>query len=88
MRLRFAIDEPGHTVGERAWMFQRDRRLLEDRQLLRFGNAGQRRVEILDERRRQDEMRIEPDELRALYTVSLKRLVPVGLVYLWPTTRL
>jgi superfamily II DNA or RNA helicase len=36
----------------------------------------------------EDELRTEPDELRALYTVSLKRLIPVGLVYLWPTTSL
>ncbi|MFC1641331.1 DISARM system SNF2-like helicase DrmD [Myxococcota bacterium] len=34
----------------------------------------------------EDELRAEPDELRALYTVSLQRLIPVGLVYLWPTT--
>lgn len=34
------------------------------------------------------ELRTEPDELRALYVVSLQRLVPVGLVYLWPTTSL
>jgi hypothetical protein len=33
-----------------------------------------------------DEIRDEPLELEALYKVSLKRLVPVGLVYLWPTT--
>jgi ERCC4-related helicase len=36
----------------------------------------------------EDELRTEPDELRALYTVSLKRLIPVGLVYLWPTSSL
>jgi superfamily II DNA or RNA helicase len=36
----------------------------------------------------EQELRVEPDELRALYRVSLKRLVPVGLVYLWPTTSL
>jgi hypothetical protein len=36
----------------------------------------------------EEELRSEPDELRALYRVSLKRLVPVGLVYLWPTTSL
>lgn len=33
-----------------------------------------------------DEIQGEPAELEALYQVSLKRLVPVGLVYLWPTT--
>ncbi|HEX9619385.1 MAG TPA: helicase-related protein, partial [Polyangiaceae bacterium] len=36
----------------------------------------------------EQELRSEPDELRALYAVSLERLVPVGLVYLWPTTSL
>lgn len=36
----------------------------------------------------EQELRTEPDELRALYVVSLQRLVPVGLVYLWPTTSL
>lgn len=35
-----------------------------------------------------DEIRDEPGELEALYRVSLKRLSPVGLVYLWPTTSL
>jgi ERCC4-related helicase len=34
------------------------------------------------------ELETEPDDLRALYRVSLKRLVPIGLVYLWPTTSL
>ena len=36
----------------------------------------------------EQELRTEPAELRALYLVSLQRLVPVGLVYLWPTTSL
>ncbi|XXY48856.1 DISARM system SNF2-like helicase DrmD [Sorangium sp. So ce269] len=34
------------------------------------------------------EIRDEPADLEALYHVSLKRLSPVGLVYLWPTTSL
>lgn len=34
------------------------------------------------------ELNTEPDELRPLYAVSLKRLIPVGLLYLWPTTSL
>ncbi|MEZ4302643.1 MAG: DISARM system SNF2-like helicase DrmD, partial [Polyangiaceae bacterium] len=34
------------------------------------------------------EMRTEPAELQSLYEVSLQRLVPVGLVYLWPATSL
>ncbi len=29
----------------------------------------------------------EPPELEDLYRVTLRRLEPVGLVYLWPTTR-
>ena len=33
-----------------------------------------------------DEIQSEPIGLQALYQVSLKRLTPVGLVYLWPTT--
>ncbi|WP_437580575.1 DISARM system SNF2-like helicase DrmD [Sorangium sp. So ce887] len=36
----------------------------------------------------EDEIRDEPADLEALYHVSLKRLSPVGLVYLWPTTSL
>lgn len=36
----------------------------------------------------EQEITTEPGELKALYNVSLKRLVPVGLVYLWPTTSL
>lgn len=34
----------------------------------------------------EDEIRHEPAQLKALYYVSLPRLSPVGLVYLWPTT--
>ncbi|MEY4549574.1 MAG: hypothetical protein RL685_5769, partial [Pseudomonadota bacterium] len=34
------------------------------------------------------ELAAEPAELKALYDVALQRLEPVGLVYLWPTTRL
>ncbi len=36
----------------------------------------------------ENEIRDEPLELEVLYQVSLKRLSPVGLVYLWPTTSL
>jgi hypothetical protein len=35
-----------------------------------------------------EELEREPRELQALYDVVLERLEPVGLVYLWPTTRL
>jgi hypothetical protein len=35
-----------------------------------------------------DELEREPRELEALYDVVLERLEPVGMVYLWPTTRL
>lgn len=34
------------------------------------------------------ELQTEPAELRELYRVTLKRLEPVGMVYLWPTSRL
>jgi hypothetical protein len=34
----------------------------------------------------EQEIELEPAELSALYQVSLRRLLPVGLVYLWPTT--
>ena len=34
------------------------------------------------------ELITEPEDLRGLYRVTLKRLVPLGLVYLWPTTSL
>lgn len=33
------------------------------------------------------ELQTEPADIEALYQVSLKRLEPVGLVYLWPETR-
>ncbi|AKT39362.1 DISARM system SNF2-like helicase DrmD [Chondromyces crocatus] len=36
----------------------------------------------------EDEIEREPADLEGLYEVSLTRLTPVGLVYLWPTTRL
>jgi hypothetical protein len=35
-----------------------------------------------------NELETEPAEVEALYRVTLKRLEPVGLVYLWPTTRM
>jgi len=35
-----------------------------------------------------EELEREPREIEALYQVSLQRLEPVGLVYLYPTTRL
>jgi superfamily II DNA or RNA helicase len=34
------------------------------------------------------EIKTEPADIEALYRVSLQRLEPVGLVYLWPTTRM
>lgn len=34
------------------------------------------------------ELEREPRQIEALYRVSLKRLAPVGLVYLWPSTRM
>jgi superfamily II DNA or RNA helicase len=34
----------------------------------------------------EEEIQTEPEQLQSLYNVSLRRLVPVGLVYLWPTT--
>jgi hypothetical protein len=34
------------------------------------------------------ELETEPADIEALYRVSLQRLEPVGLVYLWPTTRM
>jgi superfamily II DNA or RNA helicase len=33
------------------------------------------------------ELDTEPEQIRSLYKVSLRRLEPVGLVYLWPETR-
>lgn len=36
----------------------------------------------------EQELRTEPADIEALYKVSLKRLEPVGLVYLWPETRM
>ncbi len=33
------------------------------------------------------EIQTEPREIEALYQVVLRRLEPVGLVYLWPATR-
>lgn len=34
----------------------------------------------------EEELRTEPEDLESLYAISLRRLTPVGLVYLWPTT--
>jgi hypothetical protein len=35
----------------------------------------------------QSELTSEPERIRALYEVRAKRIEPVGLVYLWPTSR-
>jgi hypothetical protein len=35
----------------------------------------------------QTELTSEPERIRALYEVRAKRIEPVGLVYLWPTSR-
>jgi len=34
------------------------------------------------------ELETEPEEIEALYKVSLQRLEPIGLVYLWPTVKM
>ncbi len=51
---------------------------------------SQREAERVDMRKRLDRIEIEleqePAALRSLFAVSLRRLTPVGLVYLWPTT--
>lgn len=46
-------------------------------------------VEHMSEREKQIdiELETEPAQIRSLYQVSLTRLEPVGLVYLWPGTR-
>ncbi len=41
-----------------------------------------KRLDVLEE-----ELKTEPDRVRALYTVQAQRIEPVGLVYLWPVTR-
>ncbi len=41
-----------------------------------------KRLDVLEE-----ELKTEPDRVRALYTVQAQRIDPVGLVYLWPVTR-
>ncbi len=33
-----------------------------------------------------DELKVEPKRIRELYDVKAKRIEPIGLVYLWPTT--
>jgi hypothetical protein len=35
----------------------------------------------------QSELTTEPERIRALYEVRAQRIEPVGLVYLWPTSR-
>ncbi len=42
----------------------------------------ERRLEAIDR-----ELEKEPDQLKDLYHVVLRRLEPVGMVYLWPETR-
>ena len=33
-----------------------------------------------------EELRTEPDRIRAVYEVEATRMEPVGVVYLWPVT--
>jgi hypothetical protein len=35
----------------------------------------------------QSELTTEPERIRALYEVRAQRIEPVGLIYLWPTSR-
>jgi len=63
-----------------------------------IAGEAQRRARVQAESERDDmkkrlgriavELETEPEELRALFAVSLRRLLPVGLVYLWPVTSL
>ena len=63
---------------------------------LDFGEKEKEQRKQLDEDMQHMEQRIksidreletEPDQLRDLYRVVLRRLEPVGLIYLWPETR-
>jgi superfamily II DNA or RNA helicase len=73
-----------------------ERTLTERRQLTLFeGSADERKQwdadrEHLEARLTgiERELEFEPREIEALYRVSLQRLSPIGLVYLWPTTRM
>lgn len=73
-----------------------ERTLAERRQLTLFeGTADERKQweadrEHLEARLAgiERELEHEPREIEALYRVSLQRLSPVGLVYLWPATRM
>jgi hypothetical protein len=54
----------------------------EERQLQSNRRYWAKRLVELD-----DEMETEPDRIRDLYEVRAQRVEPVGLIYLWPTTR-
>lgn len=54
----------------------------EQRQVEAERVAMQQRLEAIEK-----EIEEEPDDLRAIYQVSLRRLQPVGLVVLWPRSR-
>jgi hypothetical protein len=53
----------------------------ERRQLEANKRHWARRLEMLN-----DELRTEPDRVRAVYDIQATRIEPVGLVYLWPVT--
>ena len=53
----------------------------ERRQLEANKRYWARRLAMLDE-----ELRTEPDRIRAVYEVKATRMEPVGVVYLWPIT--
>ncbi|HEX8200166.1 MAG TPA: hypothetical protein VF590_06735, partial [Isosphaeraceae bacterium] len=53
----------------------------EDRQLQANRRHWDKRLAAIEQ-----ELTTDPERIRALYDVKTERLVPVGLVYLWPVT--
>jgi hypothetical protein len=83
LRQRAAIEEelelkPGQ---QKAFAFDAPT-AAEERQLAADRAHMERRLEAIDR-----EIEEEPQDLKSLYTVSLRRLEPVGLVVLWPRSR-
>jgi hypothetical protein len=101
-QVREKLAARGREEGESLAQILRDQRALIQRTLegreevqleleLDARESDQRQRDLLHMRHRLDEIeleiRTEPERLAAAYTVTLRRLEPVGLVYLWPGTR-
>ncbi|GAC1352644.1 MAG: hypothetical protein NVSMB1_17590 [Polyangiales bacterium] len=90
-RVRKDIDEAGEIlIRSRKVTLRRAQLTFDDLKLdKREEEQFRREQQYMGDRlgKIQDEIQKEPPQIEALYKVALRRLEPVGLVFLWPETR-